>query len=184
MLSIELERDTHRDAIRTVTEAAFAASEFGHNGEADLVDALRKASEQTLGFVAIQDEAVVGHVMFSPVTIRANNETLTGMGLAPLSVLPTNQRTGIGSQLVTTGLQHLSSINTAFTVVAGDPKFYARFRFVPAFNFGITHGFQGMPQSIFQIRFPSPEDDPEKKHVREGLAFYLPAFGPQHENFS
>lgn len=179
MISIQLELPEHQAAIRHLTETAFAASEFGHSGEADLIDALRTASDQTLSLVAIQAAKVVGHILFTPVSIRCRNQKCEGMGLAPLSVMPTLQRSGIGSQLVTAGLRQLSSINTAFTVVAGHPDFYLRFGFVPAADFGITHGFANMPQDIFLIH----ADDRRSLHpVRGGRAYYLPEFGPQHNS--
>lgn len=183
MISIEPELPTHRDAIRKVTETAFAASEFGHNGEADLVDSLRDANEQTISLVALKDEVVVGHIMFSPVVIRRGDAgEVQGMGLAPLAVLPAYQRTGIGMQLVKEGLHRLARMTTTFVVVAGDTGYYARFGFEPAAKYEITHGFAGMPQSIFQICFPDPQDRERMRAIRGGLAFYLPEFGPQHEH--
>ena len=179
MISIQFELPDHQAAIRHLTEAAFAASEFGHSGEANLIDELRTASDQALSLVAIQEAEVVGHILFTPVSIHCCDQKCEGMGLAPLSVLPTFQRNGIGSQLVTAGLRQLSSLNTAFTVVAGHPDFYSRFGFVPAADFGITHGFAGMPQDIFLIH---ADDWRSLQHARNGRAYYLPEFGPQHNS--
>ena len=61
------------------------------------------------------DEEVVGHVMYSPVTI---GET-TGAGLGPMAVVPERQRQGIGSDLVTTSLERLRGAACPFVVVVG-----------------------------------------------------------------
>ena len=50
--------------IREVNIAAFGTEE-----EADLVEALRKAVVPLISLVAVVDEKVIGHILFSPVTI-------------------------------------------------------------------------------------------------------------------
>lgn len=177
MITLRDETPSDRGGIRKVTIDAFANSEFGHNGEADLIDAVRAATDQTLSLVAIHGTQVVGHILFSPVSIECAHRTIHGIGLGPLSVLPAFQRKGIGSQLVEAGLRRLVSRNTPFSVVAGHPGFYTRFGFVPSADYGITHGFAGMPQEVFFIRADSMQS---LQDLRGGLAFYLPAFGAQH----
>jgi len=84
-----------------VVEAA-----FGRPNEARLVELLR-ASEYyvpELALVAEEDGAVVGHIMFSYVTLlRANDETRV-LCLSPLAVSP-EQRRGSGSALVEAGIE-------------------------------------------------------------------------------
>lgn len=179
MISIRDETPSDRGLIRKVTMDAFRNSEFGHTGEADLIDAVRAATARAISLVAIHGTQVVGHVLFSPVSVQCQDHTIHGMGLGPMSVLPAFQRKGIGSQLVEAGLRRLVSRNTPFTVVAGHPGFYTRFGFVPSADYGITHGFAGMPQAVFFIRAVSMQS---LQDVRGGVAFYLPAFGPQHSN--
>lgn len=58
---------------------------FATEAEADLVMALRENGQRTLSLVACDDEGeIVGHVMFSPVTLEG--EDLNWQGLAPLAV--------------------------------------------------------------------------------------------------
>ncbi|HEY7608385.1 MAG TPA: GNAT family N-acetyltransferase, partial [Alphaproteobacteria bacterium] len=64
-LLIRAEREADRTAIAAVHEAA-----FGRPAEARLVDALRNAGKATVSLVAVVDAGVVGHVLFSPVTIE------------------------------------------------------------------------------------------------------------------
>ena len=86
-------------AIRHVHEQA-----FGRPAEANLVDALRAHGKILLSLVAVQDDRVVGHILFSPVTIESAEGAWPAVGLGPMAVLPALQRQGIGSLLVTTGL--------------------------------------------------------------------------------
>lgn len=58
---------------------------FATEAEADLVMAARENGQRTLSLVACDDEGeIVGHVMFSPVTLEG--EDLNWQGLAPLAV--------------------------------------------------------------------------------------------------
>ncbi len=85
---------------------ALNAAAFETRAEADLVDALREQATPIVSLVA-EDEAdgsIVGHVMFSPVTLSGHPE-LTIMGLAPLAVAPGRRSEGVGSALVRAGLE-------------------------------------------------------------------------------
>jgi putative acetyltransferase len=130
-MEIRDERRSDISAIRGLTLAA-----FGREAEADLVDALRTEAAPTISLVADDGPAIVGHIMFSPVTLAAG-ERLTAMGLAPMAVLPARQRCGIGSALVRAGLDRCRRLGFHAVVVLGHPRFYPRFGFVPASRFGI-----------------------------------------------
>ena len=86
------------DAIRDVVTRAFEQP-----AEAALVDALRRAGKATISLVAEQEGRVVGHVLFSPVTLAEAPHAPFASGLAPLAVLPEMQRHGIGGALVRAG---------------------------------------------------------------------------------
>src|SRR6478752_5853780 len=86
--------------IHAVVAAAFCRTPEGHQGEADLVDALRADGDALVELVAEEDGFIVGHLLFSRLT------TDTGArfaALAPLSVLPDRQRDGIGLALIQVG---------------------------------------------------------------------------------
>jgi putative acetyltransferase len=83
------------DAIRAINEQA-----FGQPQEANIVDKLRANYDGLLSLVALKDDKIIGHILFSPVTIEGHHGILKGMGLAPMAVLPEFQRKGVGSELV------------------------------------------------------------------------------------
>ena len=68
MTTIVVENPKHYDAVRQLTIDAFASSELGHNGEAELIDAVRAHCDGLLSLVALDDGQAVGHILFSPAT--------------------------------------------------------------------------------------------------------------------
>lgn len=175
-MEIRQETPHDRDAIRRVTIDAFSHCEFGHNGEADLIDQLRENCPEILSLVSATDEDVVGHILFSPVTVRSGGDVHQGMGLAPMAVALDHQRRGIGSALVETGLKLLAAAGCPFVVVIGHPEYYPRFGFVPAADYGITHGFSGIPQTVLFIRM---FDSNTARRLRDGILHYRNEFGEQ-----
>ena len=120
-------------AIRGVNLAAFPNA-----GEANLVDKVRANGKATLSLVAVQDDRIVGHILFSPVTIESNRGQHLLLGLAPMAVLPYLQRQGIGSQLVEEGLVHSRRVGAGCVVVLGHSDYYPRFGFKTASQVGIS----------------------------------------------
>lgn len=177
MLVIREEQEADHQAIKDVTIAAFLGSEFGHNGEAELVDQIRNLCSMHLSLVAERDGEIVGHVMFSPVTMETAAQSVIGMGLAPVSVRPDCQQSGVGSALLNAAFEKLAAVNCSFVVVLGHPEYYARFGFASAEKLGITHGFAGIPQDVFLIR--KAETDAA---IHSGRVFYDSVFGPQHSH--
>lgn len=177
MVTIIRETSEHVEAINRLTVAAFAASDLGYNGEADLIDAIRDQCEDPISLVAIEDSVVVGHILFSPSTIITASRTIYGLGLAPMSVLPSHQGLGIGSFLVREGVRQIAESDSSFILVAGHPEFYSRFGFLPAQRYSITHGFTDMPQDILFIHLL---DESLEANLTNGLAYYHSTFGPQH----
>lgn len=177
MTVIVQEMPKHYAAVRNLIIDAFAHSDLGYNGEANLIEAIREHCDISLSLVAINDNQVVGHILFSPATIRTESSTIHGMALAPLAVLPSHQRLGIGTMLVTDGLRRITQSTADFIIVAGHRDYYPRFGFIPAQDLSITHGFKGMAQDILFIR----RNGQNRSSLNNGgLAYFDTVFGPQH----
>jgi putative acetyltransferase len=166
LLEIRPERVGDAAAIRAVTIAA-----FGQSGEADLIDALRARARPLVSLAAEADGELAGHIMFSPVTHSARSDRLL-MGLAPMAVAPTRQRSGIGSALVSAGLDACRRLGAAAAVVVGHPRFYPRFGFAPASRFGLTCEYN-VPDDVFM----AVELVEGALTLSPGLVRYHPAFG-------
>jgi putative acetyltransferase len=122
-----LEKPGDKPAIRDVNGQA-----FGQPDEADLVDALRAGNAIVLSMVAVADNEIVGHILFTEVTIREPNGSFQALGLGPMAVLPSYQGKAIGSQLLRIALDKCRRLGYEIAVVVGYPEFYSRFGFVSA----------------------------------------------------
>lgn len=162
---IREERQGDVESIRAVNLAAFATS-----AEADLVDALRRQVTPLVSLVAEEDGNVIGHILLSPVTLESE-PALTLMGLAPMSVVPSRQRQGIGSSLVREGLERCRQIDAAAVVVLGHPEYYPRFGFVPAVRLSLRSEYD-VPEEVFMVR----ELRDNALRGRSGTIRYHPAF--------
>ena len=177
-------------------------SAFGRKEEADLVDKLRQSCPDAISLVALSNDHIVGHILFTPleiipcystrssdlginsnsprefltgftpVTIQAEERIITGMGLAPMAVLPEFQRQGIGSQLVKAGLEAAEITKYPFVIVLGHPTYYPRFGFMPASRSGIMSEYENVPDEAFMILV---FDQASLKDV-SGVAKYRPEF--------
>ena len=130
-MRVRTEEERDRAAVRAINVAA-----FGTVLEAELVDTLRATVKPTISLVAEIEGTVVGHIMFSLVSLAGHSQ-LNIVGLAPMAVAPDRQRQGIGSALVRTGITKCEEHDYDAIVVLGHPEYYPRFGFVPAIRYAI-----------------------------------------------
>lgn len=128
---------------------AVNVSAFETPAEANLVDALRKQAQPLVSLIAEDRGAIVGHIMFSPVSL-SGHPALKIMGLAPMAVLPEHQRKGIGSALVRAGLEQCKQLGFGAVVVLGHPAYYPRFGFSSSTRFGIAWQYE-VPEEVFMV---------------------------------
>ncbi len=76
-------------------------------GEADLIDELHREGVVLLSLVAELDSEIVGHILFSRMTVETAQTSVPAVSLAPMAVLPDHQGRQVGSQLVRHGLAEL-----------------------------------------------------------------------------
>jgi len=136
MIEIRAERPDDVAAIRDVNERA-----FGSSAEARLVDQLRAAKKAVISLVAQHGNQVVGHILFSTVTVTTAPQSFRGAGLAPMSVLPEFQNQGIGSRLIRAGLSACQSAVYDVVVVLGHVGYYPRFGFAKAMYYGLENEY-------------------------------------------
>ena len=124
-------------------------------------------AEPIYSFVAESEKNVVGHVLFTSVTIEPasdSNDEANAKILAPLAVTRDLQGKGIGTQLVNEVLLQLAAAGVQLVFVLGYPKYYSRFGFVPA-------GVRG-----FQAPYPIPEKNADAWMVVELQADAVESF--------
>ena len=123
-VTIRPEQDADRQAIWSVNQIAFEGA-----SEAELVDALRDSGFIEVSLVAELEREIVGHILFSRVTIATTSGPVDALSLAPMAVVPAHQRIGIGTKLVEAGLSACRVGGNKIVVVLGHPAFYPRFGF-------------------------------------------------------
>jgi putative acetyltransferase len=140
-------RDEQADDIAYVHELNTLA--FDADAEANLVDVLRETARPVISLVAVEDETIVGHIMFTPVELSGSSSLMI-MGLAPMAVAPDRQRSGIGSALAKEGLNWCKEIGAGAVVVLGHAAYYPRFGFVPASTMNICCEYD-VPDEVFMV---------------------------------
>ncbi len=147
-MEIRYEQAGDQDAIHTVQSEA-----FGQPNEAELVENLRASGKALLSMVAVLEEKIVGHVLFSLVHVRNmknEGEEFEAVGLAPVAVLPGYQREGIGSQLIREALAELRKTGHELVFVLGHPEYYPRFGFVSTAKYDIGCEYNVSPE-VFMV---------------------------------
>ena len=167
---IRPERADEHEAIASVVEAAFSSPD-----EARLVESFRGSTGYLPDLALLAEDAgqIVGHVMFTLAELVDGTSILM---LSPLAVRPDRQRAGIGSALVRKGLRLSAERAEPLVVVEGDPRYYSRFGFVAASEFGLERPYETIPEAAFQaVRLPAYVEQ------ARGRVVYPPPLAPFYE---
>ncbi|MES9900398.1 MAG: N-acetyltransferase [Sedimenticola sp.] len=115
---------------------------------AKLVDDLLndKTAMPILSLVALANERIIGHILYTKVIIAQTELAISAHILAPLAILPEEQKKGIGEKLINEGIRQLKELGTELVFVLGHPSYYPRCGFLPA-------GEKG-----FEAPYPIPEE--------------------------
>ncbi|MEM6415021.1 MAG: N-acetyltransferase [Pseudomonadota bacterium] len=115
------------DKIHALTVEAFRSAPHSDGREPQIIDALRNSGELTLSLVAETDDILLGHVAFSPVTIRGDEQSISDgswYGLGPIAVRADRRRQRIAQKLIAEGLEQLQDKGANGVVLLGDPAIY------------------------------------------------------------
>ncbi len=127
---IRVEEPRDIDQIYDVIKRAFAPMPFSDGNDQELPNRFRNAGELRLSLVAVQDDAVVGHVAMT----EAQHESgeVGWFALGPIAVEPALQRRGIGSALIAEAKRWMNEINARGCILIGDTNYYPRHGFLPS----------------------------------------------------
>ena len=118
---MRLATEADHAAVRAVTDAA-----FGGPAESRIIEGVRAAGAALVELVAQADGELVGHVLFSRMTVSPP-KFLAALG--PVAVRPGAQGRGHGSALCRTGIEAVRALGAEAVVVLGHPAYYPRFGF-------------------------------------------------------
>ncbi len=165
-------RPESKDDIEKIAEINRKA--FGSETEPDLITAIRESEYfiPELSLVAELDGEPVGHILFSVISIHEGERIWPALSLAPMAVLPSHQKRGVGAELVRRGLEECSRLGFDIVIVIGHPDYYSRFGFKPARSHGLEVAFDVPDAAFLVIELEKGALD----DVR-GMVQYPPAFG-------
>ncbi len=144
--------------IRDATAPDFAAIRqvvrhaFGQDDEANLVEQLRADGDALVELVAASDIAIQGHILYSPLAIERDGQTLQAAALAPVSVLPAFQRKGIGGALIRAGNARCAALGLDAIIVLGHADYYPQFGFSAAVAESLEAPFSGPHFMALELR--------------------------------
>lgn len=127
---------------------------FGHDEEGELVDALLAdpSARPMLSLLAEDRAGIVGHVLFTRVELVGPENPPAASILAPLAVVPSAQRSGVGRSLIEAGCERLAGRGVGLVFVLGDPAYYGRRGFTAAVPHGLRAPYDIEPESAWRVR--------------------------------
>ncbi|WP_197470717.1 GNAT family N-acetyltransferase [Anaerosporomusa subterranea] len=148
-------RPEQNDDYEAITEVHRLA--FGRDNEGRLVERLRDAPayHPGLSLVAVDENRIVGHILFSLIAIESEGNWIPALALAPLAVIPDRQCQGVGAALVEQGILTCHKFGHRIIIVLGHAEYYPHFGFQPASRFGIRCPFP-VPDEVFMVLVLSP----------------------------
>ena len=150
MLIIRQENKNDYEEVYNVIKTAFETAEHSDGNEQDLVVALRKSDNfiPELSLVAVMDNKIVGYILFTKIKIGKQEE----LALAPIGVLPEYQKQGIGRTLIQEGNKKAKELGYHYSVVLGSDKYYPKFGYVSAKEYGIVAPFDVPDENFMAIK--------------------------------
>ena len=136
------------------------SSTFGRLSEAELVGALREAGDSIVSLVADDDGQIIGHVLLSKM-----DAPFSALALAPVSVIPPRQRSGIGSALIKRAVSKARDEGWAAIFVLGNPNYYKRFGFDQEAAAGFTSPYAGRHFMVLKLSPSLPATTGALRHA-------------------
>jgi predicted N-acetyltransferase YhbS len=141
-MKIEIRKETPNDYKETemLTREAFWDVYKPGCDEHLIVHKLRSIEGfiKELDLVALEDNKVVGNIMYSKALVIDNKNEYEVLNLGPISVMPSKQKEGIGSLLMNKSIAMVREMAYKGIFLFGNPQYYGKFGFVNAATFGIT----------------------------------------------
>ena len=103
-------------------------SAFGNKAEPDLVRQLILDEDLIFNLIFESSDTIIGNIVVSKITMDPDKSLLCG-GVAPVSVLPENQSSGIGSLLMEAAIKKSKEMKIDALFLLGDPNYYKRFNY-------------------------------------------------------
>jgi len=127
---------------------------FGRDEESLLVSDLLAdpSARPVLSLLAEEQGHLLGHVLFTSLSLLGPEQPPVASILAPLAVIPSAQRSGVGRSLIERGCELLAERGVQLLFVLGDPGYYTRRGFTPASAYGLRAPYVIEPEAAWMVR--------------------------------
>ena len=141
--------ESDKQKIQALFTRTFSASEG--QSEGDLIGCLaldlmnETENEDIFGFVAVDDEEIVGCIFFTRLSF---DSLIDAFLLSPVAVDTDHQCQGVGQRLINFGIDQLGKQGVKLVFTYGDPNYYSKV------------GFEHVPEEVAKAPFElaHPED--------------------------
>jgi len=150
---IRLEEERDFAIVENLTREAFWNVYGPGADEHLLVHNLRKSDVfiKELDFVAINDNKIIGNIMFAEATVKNNVSEYTVLTFGPVSVLPEYQNKGVGGKLISHTIKLSKEMGYKGIIIYGDPEYYKRFGFKESKEYKITNKDKKYPAALLVL---------------------------------
>lgn len=152
-INIREERPEDHSSVFELIEKAFRNEKYSDHQEHFLVERLRKSEAfvPKLSLVAVVENSIVGHILLTEIDIKTADHKIKSLALAPVSVLPEFQGQGIGGKIIQTAHQIARDLGYQSIILLGHEKYYPKFGYRPADEFGISLPFDVPKENCMAI---------------------------------
>jgi predicted N-acetyltransferase YhbS len=154
-MEITIRKEESKDfkEVFELIKKAFETEQMSDQQEQFLVERLRKSDAfvPELSLVAEIGNKIVGHILLTKLKIVNERKTFDSLALAPVSVLPDFQGTGIGTKLILQSHKAAKELGYKSIILLGHEKYYPKFGYKRADLFGIELPFEVPKENCMAI---------------------------------
>jgi predicted N-acetyltransferase YhbS len=152
-ITLRLEEERDFTTVEDLTREAFWNVYCPGADEHLLVHNLRKSNVfiKELDFVALNNNKIVGNIMYANSTVRNDDLEYTVLTFGPVSVLPEYQNKGFGGKLINHTIKLSKEMGYKAIIIYGDPEYYKRFGFKETKEYKITNKDKKYPAALLVL---------------------------------
>lgn len=152
-IDIRQEIQTDYPIVFNLIEQAFRSEIVSDHKEQFLVQRLRKSDGfiPQLSLVAVVNNEIIGYILLSKISIKTDMESIISLALAPVAVLPSFQKRGIGGKLIEEAHHIAKELGYQSIILLGHEKYYPKFGYLPLHEFNISLPFEASKENCMAI---------------------------------
>ncbi|NRF39607.1 GNAT family N-acetyltransferase [Pedobacter foliorum] len=156
-INIREERPEDFHSVFDLIEKAFRDEKYSDHKEHFLVERLRKSEAFVpgLSLVCEVENKIVGYILLTKIKIKTSEDEITSLALAPVAVIPEFQGKGIGGRLIEAAHLKASDLGYQSIILLGHEKYYPKFGYHLACEFGISLPFDVPKENCMAIELQS-----------------------------